>query len=71
MNYGYNLTEDVSLSNFIAFAAEFVSITITNSSFEYNIALNNALLNFARVKTITLDQCLFQFNIGGAEASVL
>ena len=57
MNYGYNLTTGIALSSFLAFSAERVSINITNTSFEYNIALSNALLYFARVKTITLDQC--------------
>ena len=37
MNYGYNLNTELSLAGFLLLEGDKISLTITNSSFEYNI----------------------------------
>ena len=69
MNYGYNLTSDLDLSSFLVMSGKQISLTITNSSFEYNIVLGGAVLNFQKLKQLTLDYCSFHYNIGGSKAS--
>ena len=70
-NYGYNLTSDLDLSSFLAMSAAQISLSITNSSFEYNIVLGGAVLNVQMLKQLTLDNCSFQYNIGGRCASAI
>ena len=71
MNYGYNLTSELALSSFLYIKAEKVALEITQSSFEYNIVLSGAIFDFSKLKQLTLEDCFFQYNIGGADASAL
>ena len=50
MNYGYNISSELSLSNFLYFSAHMIPLIITNTSFEYNIVLSSAVLYFTKIK---------------------
>ena len=70
MNYGYNYDENTMLGSFLYFSA-YLSLTIENTSFEYNRVYSNdvgwgALLYIRIIDTLILENCSFQNNIGSS-----
>ena len=50
LNYGFNLSTDLSLSSFLFINAEKITLSISDSSFGYNIVQNGAVLYLTRLK---------------------
>ena len=74
MNYGYNYTSSLIQSEFLYFRSDKISLTISNTSFEYNLAINyyreGVILYFSDIIKVILDNCDFIANIGTRSSAI-